>query len=105
MEADKKVKRQGPWRDLLQLSSLGADTLKLKENVSQCLCVEIRKTMGGNGVLYPILGFASCVAFIYMSFGDLKLSSLPKGLSLSFVERNGSHFILDSKPLYVNGWN
>ncbi|TYI46013.1 hypothetical protein E1A91_D13G076900v1 [Gossypium mustelinum] len=61
--------------------------------------------MGGNGVLYPILGFASCVAFIYMSFGDLKLSSLPKGLSLSFVERNGSHFILDGKPLYVNGWN
>ncbi|XP_016703275.1 mannan endo-1,4-beta-mannosidase 2 [Gossypium hirsutum] len=64
-----------------------------------------RKPMGGNGVLYPILGFASCVAFIYMSFGDLKLSSLPKGLSLSFVERNGSHFILDGKPLYVNGWN
>ncbi|KAB2047614.1 hypothetical protein ERO13_A13G055601v2 [Gossypium hirsutum] len=61
--------------------------------------------MGGNGVLYPILGFASCVAFIYMSFGDLKLSSLPKGLSLSFVERNGSRFILDGKPLYVNGWN
>lgn len=56
-------------------------------------------------MLYPILGFASCVAFIYMSFGDLKLSSLPKGLSLSFVERNGSRFILDGKPLYVNGWN
>ncbi|OMO67213.1 Glycoside hydrolase, family 5 [Corchorus olitorius] len=61
--------------------------------------------VGGNGLLYPILGFASCVAFIYMSFGDLKLSSFPKEPKLSFVERNGSQLFLDGKPLYVNGWN
>ncbi|XP_039068851.1 mannan endo-1,4-beta-mannosidase 2-like isoform X1 [Hibiscus syriacus] len=64
-----------------------------------------RKTMAGNGMLYPILGFASCVAFIYMSFGDLKLSSFPRERGLSFVERNGTRFFLDGKPLYVNGWN
>ncbi|KAE8703418.1 Mannan endo-1,4-beta-mannosidase 2 [Hibiscus syriacus] len=61
--------------------------------------------MAGNGMLYPILGFASCMAFIYMSFGDLKLSRFPRERGLSFVERNGTHFFLDGKPLYVNGWN
>ncbi|XWS54176.1 hypothetical protein CRYUN_Cryun10bG0067300 [Craigia yunnanensis] len=64
-----------------------------------------RKMVAGNGMLYPILGFASCVAFIYMSFGDLKLSSFPKEPRLSFVERNETQFFLDGKPLYVNGWN
>ena len=61
--------------------------------------------VAGNGLLYPILGFASCVAVIYMSFGDLKLSSFPKEPRLSFVERNETQFFLDGKPLYVNGWN
>ncbi|XP_022726755.1 mannan endo-1,4-beta-mannosidase 2-like isoform X2 [Durio zibethinus] len=64
-----------------------------------------RKMVGGNGLLYPILGFASCVAFIYMSFGDLKFSSFPEEPRISFVERNGTQFFLDGKPLYVNGWN
>ncbi|MBA0828842.1 hypothetical protein Goarm_013473, partial [Gossypium armourianum] len=59
-----------------------------------------------NGMLYPILGFASCVAFLYMSFGDLKLSAnFTKGPRFSFVERNGTQFFLNGKPLYVNGWN
>ncbi|XP_022738417.1 mannan endo-1,4-beta-mannosidase 2-like isoform X2 [Durio zibethinus] len=61
--------------------------------------------VNGNRMLYPILGFASCVAFIYMSLGDLKLSSFPREPRLSFVERNGTQFFLDGKPLYVNGWN
>ncbi|ONK70091.1 uncharacterized protein A4U43_C05F30140 [Asparagus officinalis] len=61
----------------------------------------------GNGLLYPIIGFASCVAFIYMSFGDLDLSfdyrfSEPK---MSFVGRNGTQFFVDGRAFYVNGWN
>ncbi|KAF7805935.1 mannan endo-1,4-beta-mannosidase 2-like [Senna tora] len=31
-----------------------------------------RSMVAGNGLFYPILGFASCVLFIYMSFGDLR---------------------------------
>ncbi|XVF01999.1 hypothetical protein REPUB_Repub04eG0138500 [Reevesia pubescens] len=77
----------------------------LRSHLSLRFLTIYRKMVAGNGLLYPILGFASCVAFIYMSFGDLKLSSLPKEPKLSFVERNGTRFFLDGKPLYVNGWN
>lgn len=56
-----------------------------------------------NGLLYPILGLASCVAFIYMSFGDLEFSSRDR--KVSFVRRNGTQFIDGGRPLYVNGWN
>jgi len=61
----------------------------------------------GNGLLYPVIGLASCVAFIYMSFGDLDLDldfrfSEPK---MSFVGRNGTQFFVEGKPFYVNGWN
>ncbi|KAK4438658.1 Mannan endo-1,4-beta-mannosidase 2 [Sesamum alatum] len=59
---------------------------------------------GGNGVMYPIIGFASCVAFIYLSFGDLWIN-LQEDTNLSFVGRNGSQFIVDGKPFYFNGWN
>ncbi|KAE8688523.1 Mannan endo-1,4-beta-mannosidase 2 [Hibiscus syriacus] len=45
------------------------------------------------------------VWLLFMSFGDLKLSSFPRERGLSFVERSGTHFFLDGKPLYVNGWN
>ncbi|KAL2245721.1 mannan endo-1,4-beta-mannosidase 2-like [Sesamum indicum] len=62
------------------------------------------KMFGGNGVLYPIIGFASCVAFIYLSFGDLWIN-LEGDTKLSFVARNGSQFIVDGKPFYFNGWN
>eukprot|EP00268_Persea_americana_P044241 TRINITY_DN4468_c0_g1_i2.p1 TRINITY_DN4468_c0_g1~~TRINITY_DN4468_c0_g1_i2.p1 ORF type:complete len:428 (-),score=85.50 TRINITY_DN4468_c0_g1_i2:210-1493(-) len=59
--------------------------------------------LAGNGLVYPVLGFASCVAFIYMSLGDLRFTfQQPK---MGFVERNGTHFFVDGKPLYVNGWN
>uniref|UniRef100_A0A1D1XMG2 mannan endo-1,4-beta-mannosidase n=1 Tax=Anthurium amnicola TaxID=1678845 RepID=A0A1D1XMG2_9ARAE len=57
----------------------------------------------GNGLLYPILGLASCVAFIYFSLGDLSFHAQePK---MSFVERNGTKFFVDGRPFYVNGWN
>ncbi|KAM7275247.1 hypothetical protein ACFE04_017113 [Oxalis oulophora] len=60
--------------------------------------------VGSNGLLYPILGFASCLIFINMFFGELEISydKLPK---MSFVERNGTHFMVDGKVFYVNGWN
>lgn len=60
--------------------------------------------VAGNGLLYPILGIASCVAFIYMSFGDLRVH-YPKEPELPFVTRNGTQFMVDNKVWYVNGWN
>ncbi|KAL3645464.1 Mannan endo-1,4-beta-mannosidase 2 [Castilleja foliolosa] len=62
------------------------------------------KIFGGNGVFYPIVGFASCVAFIYLSFGDFWIN-IHSDVRLSFVERNGTQFIVDGRPFYVNGWN
>ncbi|KAI4333958.1 hypothetical protein L6164_018704 [Bauhinia variegata] len=60
--------------------------------------------VGGNSLFYPIAGFASCLLFIYLSFGDLrvKIYEEPK---LSFVVRNGSQFMLDGRAFYINGWN
>ncbi|KAF9590036.1 hypothetical protein IFM89_030186, partial [Coptis chinensis] len=57
-----------------------------------------------NGLLYPVIGFASCVAFIYMSMVDLRPEYLrePK---ISFVGRNGTQFMLNGEAFYVNGWN
>lgn len=67
------------------------------------------KTMsgGGNGMLYPVLGFSLCVFLIYMSFGDiaLKNKSYPPQQDMEFIKRNGTQFTLDGKVLYVNGWN
>ncbi|KAL5997650.1 Mannan endo-1,4-beta-mannosidase 2 [Asimina triloba] len=62
---------------------------------------------GNGGLLIPVLGFASCVGFIYMLLGDLRFDFLqqqeqPK---YEFVRRNGTQFYLDGKPFYVNGWN
>ncbi|PIA35283.1 hypothetical protein AQUCO_03600154v1 [Aquilegia coerulea] len=57
-----------------------------------------------NGMLYPVLGFASCIAFIYMSMVDLRPQYL-KGPEISFVGRNGTQFILNGEAFYVNGWN
>ncbi|GAB4824924.1 Mannan endo-1,4-beta-mannosidase 2 [Ancistrocladus abbreviatus] len=62
------------------------------------------KMLAPNGLLYPILGLASLVAFIYMSFGDFAFFLL-KEPEISFVGRNGTQFILDGKPFYINGWN
>ncbi|CAA7397501.1 unnamed protein product [Spirodela intermedia] len=62
------------------------------------------KRSGGNGLLYPVLGLATLVAFIYFSFGDVGFfhGVEPK---MSFVGRNGTQFVLDGRPFYVNGWN
>ncbi|CAA2987578.1 mannan endo-1,4-beta-mannosidase 2-like [Olea europaea subsp. europaea] len=64
----------------------------------------MNRMTGGNGMLYPIIGFALCVAFIYMSFGDLWID-LHGETKLSFVERNGTQFMVNGKPFYINGWN
>lgn len=64
----------------------------------------MKRMVAGNGLLYPILGFASCVAFIYMSFGDLS-PTYHQGPKLGFVERNGTQFMVDGKAFYINGWN
>lgn len=58
----------------------------------------------GNGLFYPILGLASCIVFIYMSFGDLRLG-FEREPQLAFVKRNGTQFMLDDKAFYINGWN
>lgn len=60
--------------------------------------------MAGNGLFYPILGFASCLAFIYLSFGELKLGYSEAPI-IDFVERNGTQFMLNGKAFYINGWN
>jgi len=59
--------------------------------------------MAGNGLFYPIFGFASVVLFIYMSFGVRM--DYDEEIELSFVERKGSQFVLDGKAFYINGWN
>ncbi|XP_065874184.1 mannan endo-1,4-beta-mannosidase 2-like [Euphorbia lathyris] len=64
-----------------------------------------QKMVAGNGILFPLLGFASCVAFLYMSFGDLKLDSHVPPSDLTFVTRNGTQFMVDGRPFYINGWN
>lgn len=63
-----------------------------------------KMVVAGNGLFYPIVGFASCVAFIYMSFGGLG-TNLQEKTKLGFVERNGTQFMLDGKAFYINGWN
>lgn len=62
------------------------------------------RMVGGNGLLYPVLGFASCIVFIYMSFGDLWVSYNSQ-TKLSFVVRNGTQFFVDGQVFYINGWN
>ncbi|KAM4103887.1 hypothetical protein ACJW30_06G112700 [Castanea mollissima] len=64
----------------------------------------MERMVGGNGLFYPILGFASCVTFIYLSFGDLMLNN-EKEPKFGFVERNGTQFMLDGSAFYINGWN
>ncbi|XP_016469865.1 mannan endo-1,4-beta-mannosidase 2 [Nicotiana tabacum] len=62
------------------------------------------RMLAGNGLFYPIIGFASFIAFLYLSFGDLWVN-YSKEINLSFVERNGTQFYVDGKAFYVNGWN
>ncbi|RRT37899.1 hypothetical protein B296_00057896, partial [Ensete ventricosum] len=57
----------------------------------------------GNGIVYPVLGIAVCVALIYLMLGDFKFS--PGKPELSFVQRNGTRFVVDGRAFFVNGWN
>ncbi|XP_042518847.1 mannan endo-1,4-beta-mannosidase 2 [Macadamia integrifolia] len=60
--------------------------------------------VAGNGLFYPLVGFAVCFAFMYMFLGNMSFHNyeLPK---MSFVETNGAQFMVDGKVFYVNGWN
>nr|GMD85962.1 mannan endo-1,4-beta-mannosidase 2-like [Ipomoea batatas] len=62
------------------------------------------KMVIGNSLFYPIVGFASFAVFIYMSFGDLWMNFHGE-TKLSFVERNGTQFLVEGQAFYVNGWN
>ncbi|KAK7342306.1 hypothetical protein VNO80_25253 [Phaseolus coccineus] len=70
----------------------------------QKVCKRYRIMVGGNGLFYPVVGFASIVLFIYMSFGDVKFG-FEEEVELAFVERNGTQFMVDGKAFYINGWN
>lgn len=62
--------------------------------------------LASNGLFYPIVGIASCVAFIYMCFGDLRVDfSYFQEPNWGFVQRNGTQFMVDDKAFYINGWN
>nr|GMD38404.1 mannan endo-1,4-beta-mannosidase 2-like [Ipomoea batatas] len=63
------------------------------------------KMLARNGMFYPIIVFAAFLAFIYLTFGDLWVSTPEETLKLSFVERNGTQFYADGQVFYVNGWN
>lgn len=65
----------------------------------------VKSIMGSHNLLYPILGFASCLVFLYLSFGDFLSVNYKTDPKLSFVERNGTNFIVDGKLFYINGWN
>ncbi|PHT58891.1 Enoyl-[acyl-carrier-protein] reductase [NADH], chloroplastic [Capsicum baccatum] len=52
------------------------------------------RMLAGNGLFYPIIGFASFIAFLYLSFGHLWVN-YSKEINLSFVERNGTQFFVD----------
>ncbi|KAJ3670986.1 hypothetical protein LUZ60_008412 [Juncus effusus] len=63
-----------------------------------------------NGFFYNLLGLASCAAFLYFSLSDFSYDlrdqfAVENEPKLRFVERNGTQFVLDGKPFYVNGWN
>ncbi|KAK9689878.1 hypothetical protein RND81_09G087700 [Saponaria officinalis] len=56
-----------------------------------------------NGLFFPMIGTATLITFMFMSFGNI--GNVLKQQNYSFVERIGDQFILDGKPFYINGWN
>uniref|UniRef100_A0A2P2IX02 mannan endo-1,4-beta-mannosidase n=1 Tax=Rhizophora mucronata TaxID=61149 RepID=A0A2P2IX02_RHIMU len=60
--------------------------------------------VAGNGLWYTVLGFASCVAFIYMSYTDLSFT-YDQEPEFGFVKRNGTQFMVNGRAFYINGWN
>ncbi|KAL8136625.1 hypothetical protein V2J09_002626 [Rumex salicifolius] len=67
-------------------------------------CYSPKKMSATSGWVFPIVGLASIVAILYVSFGDMRLGFFTKP-NLSFVQRNGTQLFLDGKPFYINGWN
>ncbi|KAL9243812.1 hypothetical protein vseg_017654 [Gypsophila vaccaria] len=59
--------------------------------------------------LIPIVGAATVMAFIYMSFYGADFGAVGNVFSsnkhYSFVKVVGDHLTLDGEPFYVNGWN
>ncbi|KAJ0964813.1 hypothetical protein J5N97_025951 [Dioscorea zingiberensis] len=49
------------------------------------------------------LGIVSCIAFIYVSIGYFGFH--PAEPKMDFVGINGTQFMVDGRPFYVNGWN
>ncbi|KAJ8749371.1 hypothetical protein K2173_018860 [Erythroxylum novogranatense] len=60
--------------------------------------------VAANGLWFTVLGIASCVAFIFMSFGDVRITYYQEP-ELAFIERNGTQFTVDGRAFYINGWN
>ncbi|ONK66822.1 uncharacterized protein A4U43_C06F12370 [Asparagus officinalis] len=62
------------------------------------------KKTAAEGNCGTYLGIVSLLSLIYLNINNLTFSSSvePK---ISFVERNGTTFMLDGRPFYVNGWN
>ncbi|GAB2242520.1 hypothetical protein Droror1_Dr00019295 [Drosera rotundifolia] len=67
-------------------------------------CIFSRKMLANNGLFYQTIGIATLVAFIYLSFVNLRTSFFEEP-AFNFVERNGTQFMLDGRPFYINGWN
>ncbi|OWM78654.1 hypothetical protein CDL15_Pgr002825 [Punica granatum] len=61
--------------------------------------------VGWNSLFYPIVAFASCLVFIYFSFGDFSINYNTPRPELDFVRVVGSQFVVEGRPFYVNGWN
>ncbi|KAG6497969.1 mannan endo-1,4-beta-mannosidase 2-like isoform X1 [Zingiber officinale] len=63
-----------------------------------------KRVRSRNGLLCPAIGFFLCILLTCMTFRALKLHQ-DQEPTLSFVERNGTHFMVDGRVLYVSGWN
>lgn len=77
----------------------------VKSSSSSPSSLGYRIMRGNGGMFLPVLGFASIIVFLYLSFGDLLSVRYTNETKLSFVERNGTNFMVDGKLFYVNGWN
>ncbi|XP_078439659.1 mannan endo-1,4-beta-mannosidase 5-like [Wolffia australiana] len=63
-----------------------------------------RKLRAFNNLTCPVFGLAAIAAgFIFLIFRDVGFGEMAE--EMSFVGRNGTNFVLDGSPFYVNGWN
>lgn len=64
------------------------------------------KKIAAEGNCGTYLSIASVFFILYLCSGYFGFNSATKNNeTFSFVERNGTQFILEGKPFYVNGWN